>query len=284
MIVVALLQIELREDRAHVLLDGPLGNHEPLANPLVGAAFGNQFHHLALARRQRVDGIICVAPVPEQLRDDGRVERRAALGDSLQSGREVLKIGDAVLEQVTDTGRRLSKEARRDTDLHVLGQNQNPHPGIATADFLGRAQTFVRVRRGHPDVDDRHIRLRIGDYGQEVVGAAGLGDDVDAGVAEQGREAVADQQVVVGNYDAHGITAVTVVPRPAGLTTARRPSSASTRSARPRSPEPLASSAPPIPSSVTSTNAAAPSRDTRTSTADARAYLAIFVIDSATTK
>ena len=61
-----------------------------------------------------------------------------------------------------------------------------------------------------------------------------------AGVLEQRRDPLAHEQVVVGDHDAHGSSAVTVVPSPGGLVTRRRPSSASTRSARPRSPLPRA--------------------------------------------
>src|SRR5262249_41026033 len=50
-----------------------------------------------------------------------------------------------------------------------------------------------------------------------------------------------------------GIAATILVPSPTGLSTSRLPSSASTRSTRPRSPVPRARSAPPTPSSAIST-------------------------------
>src|SRR6266545_2127414 len=84
-------------------------------------------------------------------------------------------------------------------------------------------------------------------------------------------------------HQASGISAQTHVPSAGGLTTPRRPSSASTRSARPRRPEPSETSAPPTPSSTTSTRATPSWRHTLTSTAEASAYLAMFVSDSATT-
>ena len=73
------------------------------------------------------------------------------------------------------------------------------------------------MRRRHPDIDDRDIRLVARDLEEQVVGAGGLSDYVDAGIAEQGREPVADQQAVIGDHDAHGITAEIVVPVPSGL-------------------------------------------------------------------
>ena len=80
-------------------------------------------------------------------------------------------------------------------------------------------------------------------------------DDVEAVVAQQPGQAVAQQREVLGDHNAQGITALIVVGPPAGLTTTSRPSSASTRRASPRRPLPSAS-APPAPSSATCTTSA----------------------------
>ena len=71
-----------------------------------------------------------------------------------------------------------------------------------------------------------------------LVGGARLADDVEARLAEQHRDAFAQEHRVVGQHYAHGISALSRVPPAGGLQTFRRPSSASTRSASPRSPEP----------------------------------------------
>ena len=61
-------------------------------------------------------------------------------------------------------------------------------------------------------------------------------DDLEPVVAEQARQPVAQQREILGDQDAHGSSAWTVVGPPGGLVTVNRPSSASTRRRRPASP------------------------------------------------
>ena len=165
----------------------------------------------------RLSGSSALRPLCEQLRDDLRVEHRAAFGDPAQRCGEVLEIGDAVFQEVADPGGGLGEEARRDPNLDVLREDHDPDVRVPLSDLLGGTQALVGVRWRHPDVDDRDIRLVARDLEEQVVGAGGLGDHVDTGIAEQGREPVADQQAVIGDHDAHGITAEIVVPVPSGL-------------------------------------------------------------------
>src|SRR5262249_43216654 len=147
----------------------------------------------------------------------------------------------------------------------------------------GRAQAFVPERRRKPDVDDCDIRLLEQDRARERVAVGHRRDDVEAVVAQQPRQPVAQQREILRDHDPHGITALIVVGPPAGLVTSSDPSSASTRRRSPASPLPVGS-APPLPSSTISTTSLSPSRRRSISTWSASAYLPVFARASATTK
>src|SRR5262249_46839011 len=144
-------------------------------------------------------------------------------------------------------------------------------------------EALVAEGRRQPDVDDRNVGLLEHDRMDEGVLVRDGGDDLEAAVPEQSREAVAQKREILGDHDAHGITAWTNVGPPGGLVTAHAPSSAWTRRRSPARPDP-ARSAPPRPSSVTSTTRLAPSCATRTIPCVAPACFAALVSASATTK
>ena len=89
-------------------------------------------------------------------------------------------------------------------------------------DPRGRVQALGRARRRHPDVDDGGVRRGAGDQLQQPVGVAGLPDDLDAGRRERAGERLPEQDRVVGEDYAHGISARMTVPAPGSLVTARR--------------------------------------------------------------
>src|SRR5215831_7454765 len=97
-------------------------------------------------------------------------------------------------------------------------------------------------------------------------------------------EALAQQHGVFGEHQAHGRSALMVVPPPGGLVTVNRPPSAATRSARPVKPDPPRAGAPPIPSSRTSTTRRVPSLHAVTSAFEAPAWRAALASASLMTK
>ena len=107
--------------------------------------------------------------------------------------------------------------------------------------------------RRKPDVDDDDVERVAAHLEQQVIRRGALRYDLEAGFAEQPRDPFTEQDAVFGDRYAHGISARTRVPPPAGLQMRSLPPCASTRSASPRSPEPRSVSAPPTPSSTTST-------------------------------
>src|SRR3954447_26545140 len=150
------------------------------------------------------------------------------------------------------------------------------------ADLERGAQSLVGLRRRHADVEDRDVGRARRHLFQEVLGGRALPDDVEAGLAEQPHDALAQENIIVGDDHPHGRSARIVVPSPGRLVTWRRPSSASTRSANPRSPVPRRGSAPPAPSSATSTTSVAAESLSFTVACEAPAYFATFVSASVT--
>jgi hypothetical protein len=85
---------------------------------------------------------------------------------------------------------------------------------VLGADPQRRAQPVVCVGRRHADVDHRDVGLVGVDLAQQVLGVAGLADDLEAPLLEQPHHALAQQHRIVGDDYAHGILAVIVVPLP----------------------------------------------------------------------
>ncbi len=129
----------------------------------------------------------------------------------------------------------------------------------------GSPDAFVGMGRWHSDVDDRDVGAMLLHGVEQRVRIADAGDHVDSLAAQQQYEPFPEQRIVLGHHYPHGITAVTVVGPPAGLSTCNVPSCASTRPRIPASPEPSPTTAPPEPSSVTSTTSVLSCRCTCTS-------------------
>src|SRR6187455_670776 len=274
--------VELAEDRAHVRLDGSLRQPELLRDPRVRAALRHQPEHLALARRQLVERVVAGLG-DEELLDDLRVERAAAAAHTRCRLEELVDVQDAVLQEVAEAAAR-ADELDRVVRLDVLREHEDGRLRVPLPDLGGRAHALVLVRRRHAYVDDREIRLVLGDDGHERLGVSDAGDDRVTGILEQPRDPLAEEHGVVGDHDSHGSATSTRVPRPRGLETASVPPWAATRSCRPARPEPRRTTAPPMPSSLIETRSVPFCRTARMDTRDADAYRTAFVSASHATK
>ncbi len=168
----------------------------------VGAALGHQPQHLALARRELRQRVVAAAAA-HQLRDDRRIERRAALGDAAHGGGELVDVRDAVLEQVAHALGRVLQQLERVGRLDVLREDEHADGRPLGADRLRRNQALVRVRRRHADVDHCDVGLVHAHLAHQVVCGAGLRHHVEAAVREQARHALAEEHRVISQHDAH---------------------------------------------------------------------------------
>src|SRR4051794_29801173 len=153
---------------------------------------------------------------------------------------------------------------------------------MVAPDSPGDRQALVGVGRGHADVHHGDVGAQVGVQPVQLVGVCGLTSDVEAGIREQPREALAEEQRVVADDYSHGSSALTVVPALGGLWSSSVPSRAATLSASPRRPLPALMLAPPLPSSRTSTVSPWSLLVTLIDASEARACLAALVSASAT--
>ncbi len=250
MVLLAGREAELGQDARHVRFNGALGEEQPPRDTPVGTALGHERQHLALPGGepgQRISPPL----VPDELRDDLGVERRATPRDPAQRIEELVDVEDPVLEQVAEPAR--GDQVERRPGLDVLGQQHDPEIRVVGAQVAGGPRAVgSRVWR-HVDVDDGQVGTGLVHGGGERVGVPDGGDDLVACVGEEPGEALAEQDGIFGDHRAHGSTASIRVPRPAVASTVptdSRPPAAATRSTSPASPEPGRACAPPRPSSL----------------------------------
>lgn len=153
---------------------------------------------------------------------------------------------------------RLEQEPAGVGHLDPLGEDEHRGVGELGTDAHRRPHSLVGVGRRHPHVGDDQLGPVLDDGRHQLAAVADRGDDLEPVLAQDQRDAVAQQRVVLGEYDTHGrphflgsLIAMTVGP-PSGLSMASDPSSASTRRRSPSSPVPdVARPAPPLPLSHT---------------------------------
>ena len=155
--------------------------------------------------------------------------------------------------------------------------------GARSAQLERGAQALVAERRRQPDVDDRDVGALAQHGVDERVAVVDGGDDLEAVVAQQPRQPVAQQREVLGDHDPHGSTARSVVGPPGGLDD-RASRRAPRRGAQPVSPVPAASAPPAAVVGDLDDERVALPRDDDRRRASRRACLPAFASASATTK
>ena len=163
------------------------------------SVLGHQLEHLALARGQLLEGVVG-ALAPDELTDDGGVERGAAVGDAADGRPELFEVCDAVFEEVADALRARLEQGHGVARLDVLRGRRTPTSGCRSR--ISRcAEPFIGVRRRHPDVDDGDVGLVHRDVAEQVLGRPGLRDHLEARLLQQAGNALAKQNRVVREND-----------------------------------------------------------------------------------
>jgi hypothetical protein len=119
---------------------------------------------------------------------------------------ELGHVGDAALEQIAQAIPRC-EQVRRVLDLDVGRQHDDRDLREVPADRLRRVKALGRMTRRHPDIDEGQVRHERSHEREELSRIARLADDVVPGALHQGDEALAEQDVVVGDHHAHELCA-----------------------------------------------------------------------------
>jgi hypothetical protein len=263
-------QLQLREDRSDVALDGPWIHGQAVGNRGIGSTLGHQPQDVALAARELVEWRVAASP-SQEASDHRRVDDRLTAGDPPNSIRELGDPRHPLLQEIADPRGVVAQEVDGIPGLDVLGKHQDRGARVRGANLAGRFEALGRVRRWHPDIHDDNIRVLTRDEREQLCSIGRLADDLEPGSCERRRQRFAEEDRIVCEGDPdhltrreagvfHGWHAVgshpkgssarTVVPIPGGLVTVSRPPIVATRSLRPRSPEPRSGSASPRPSSL----------------------------------
>ena len=183
-----------------MLLDRSLGDDEAGGDAGVRQPFRHQRQHLLLTRREIGERIVLV-PLRHELLNQGRIDDRAARSYALERIHQVVDAQDAVLEQVADPLASFEQVDCR-LDLDVGGQEQDPDLGMRRADRARCLETFPGLARRHADIDDRHVRHRLAHGRHERLPVARTADDVVPGVGKETGDALAYEDVVIGDDNA----------------------------------------------------------------------------------
>ena len=115
---------------------------------------------------------------------------------------------EGIVRVLSDAGLEVVGEA---VEVDVLGEDEHSASRFLDADASGGAQPFVGVRRREPYVDDGDVGPLTADEFHQRVDVGRFADDLEASVPEHSHDSLASEELVLGDYDAHGINASIVV-------------------------------------------------------------------------
>ena len=131
------------------LLDRPLGEEEGLADRRVALARRHLAQHVALACGQALERRLLAAGVlRDQRLHDLRVDHRAAGRDRADRRHELVRLLDALLEEVGTARAAALQEREGVARRRVLAQHHDADVGIGGPQPLGRLDPFVLLSGG----------------------------------------------------------------------------------------------------------------------------------------
>ena len=142
----------------------------------------------------------------DQPRDDRRVDHALAVVDPAQRVRHDRDFRDAVLEQVACSTGYFFEELRGVARVQIVREDEHSRIRVAAANLLSCEQAVVALVWRHADVHYGDVRPPGFDHAQEGIRVAAAAGDLEPGVLEQPREAFAQQRLIIGDHDTHGIS------------------------------------------------------------------------------
>jgi hypothetical protein len=192
---------QLDEDRLHLGADRLRGNPPGHGDRLDRLALGDHAEQLLLGGGEPAGR----GDRPDQRLDDRGIQRRAAGGHRADGVRQLVALGDAVLQQVAIAARALGQHRDRVLRVVVLRQHHDPGPRVALAHLFRRVDALAVKRRRHPDVGDQDLRLDGRRPADHLVVVGGHADHPQVGVPlDERADSLAQDQVVVCEEDVDG--------------------------------------------------------------------------------
>ncbi len=195
-------EAELREQGVDVLLDRAFRQEQRLRDPGVVATLRHLVEHFALTRCETLEGgrPLLLALRHERL-DDDRIDHAAATRDVLDRTHDLRRVRDALLQEVRAPLGPALEERERIGRIDVLGQHDDADAGLGIAQRERGADALVGTGGRHPDIGDDDVGVLALDRLHElVVGAARSAYRQTGLVLEQRDDALANQQIVLGNH------------------------------------------------------------------------------------